>query len=174
MKRLFLLLTLVIATSCAPILVTYDYEKTANFKDYKTYNYYSDINSGLSELDTKRLFDVLDAALQSKGYYLAETPDFFIDIKSTEFQEQGGNNVAVGLGGTGRNVGGGISVGLPLGQNQLSREIVFEFVDENGIGLFWQAVSESNHNPNWSPEKREAHFRALVAKVLEGFPPENK
>jgi hypothetical protein len=172
MKRLYLLLTLVLVTSCAPILVTYDYEKTANFKDYKTYNYYSDINSGMSELETKRLFNILDAALQSRGYALTETPDFFIDIKSTEFQDQRGNNVAVGLGGTGRNVGGGISVGLPLGQSQLSREIVFEFVDENGLGLFWQAVSEANYNPNWSPEKREAHFRALVEKVLEGFPPE--
>lgn len=161
-------------TSCSSIRVDYDYEKSTDFTTYKTYNYYSDINSGMSALDTKRLFRALDDALQSKGYAISDTPDFFIDIKSVEFQQQRQNNVGVGVGGTGRNVGGGISIGLPLGQSQLGREIVFEFVDENGTGLFWQAVSESNYRPNATPEKREAQFIAIVNKVLDGFPPEIK
>ena len=159
-------------TSCGSIRVDYDYEKSTNFSAYKTYNYYTDIQSGMSELDTKRLIRALDEALQRRGYTLSEIPDFFIDIKSSEFQQARQNNVGVGVGGSGRNVGGGISIGLPLGQTQLAREIVFDFVDENGIGLIWQAISESNYRPNASPEKREAHFKTLVEKVLEGFPPE--
>ncbi|WP_460218240.1 DUF4136 domain-containing protein [Psychroserpens sp. MEBiC05023] len=174
MKQLYLILLLVFVMSCAPIRVDYDYEKTTNFDTYKTYNYYADIKSGLSDLDTKRLFKALDTAMQSRGYTLSETPDFFIDIKSAEFQQQRQNNVGVGVGGTGRNIGGGISIGLPIGQSKLGREIVFEFVDEDGIGLFWQAVSESNYKPNATPEKREAQFVAIVTKVLEGFPPETK
>jgi hypothetical protein len=174
MKYLCIVLTLILVASCAPIRVDYDYEKTTDFSTYKTYNYYSDIKSGLSELDTKRLFKVLDDALQSRGYMLSETPDFFIDFKSTEFQQQGRNNVGVGVGGTGRNIGGGISIGLPIGQSQLGREIVFEFVDEEGVGMFWQAISESSYRQNASPEKREAQFIAIVEKVLKGFPPEKK
>ncbi|WP_204346341.1 DUF4136 domain-containing protein [Psychroserpens algicola] len=174
MRYTFLLLVLFIVTSCAPIRVDYDYEKTTNFETYKTYNYYGDIKSGLSDLDTKRLFRALDEGLEARGYTLSDTPDFFIDIKSVEFQQQRQNNVGVGVGGTGRNVGGGISIGLPIGQSQLGREIVFEFVDENKTGLFWQAISESNYKPNATPEKREAQFKAIVEKVLEGFPPEQK
>nr|WP_321237437.1 DUF4136 domain-containing protein [uncultured Psychroserpens sp.] len=174
MKYVYLTLTLIMVMSCAPIRVDYDYEKTTDFTSYKTYNYYADIKSGMSELDTKRLFKALNTALQSRGYTLSDTPDFFIDIKSAEFQQQRQNNVGVGVGGSGRNVGGGISIGLPIGQSQLGREIVFEFVDENGIGLIWQAVSESNYKPNATPEKREAQFVAIVNKVLEGFPPEKK
>jgi len=174
MKYFSILVLLIIVSSCAPIRVNYDYEKTTDFKSYKTYNYYANLNTGLSELDTKRLLDALDNTLQSSGYALSETPDFFIDIKSSEYQEAARNNVGVGLGGTGRNIGGGISVGIPVGQNKLNRQIIFEFVDENKNGLFWQAVSESSYSPNASPEKRETLFNAIVTKVLEGFPPEIK
>lgn len=161
-------------TSCASIYVTHDYEKTADFTTFKTYNYYSDIDSGMSQLDDKRLINALNNAMQNKGYTLSEMPDFFIDIKTSEFQQANGNTVGVGVGGSGRNAGGGISIGLPVGQSQYGRQIVFEFVDEDGIGLFWQAVSESNYKPNATPEKREAQFIAIVDKVLKKFPPELK
>ncbi|WP_299336008.1 DUF4136 domain-containing protein [uncultured Psychroserpens sp.] len=174
MKHLPKLLILLLIMSCAPVHVSYDYEKSTNFENYKTYNYYTDLNTGLSELDTKRLVDVLNQAMQSRGYSLSETPNFIIDIKSSEFQEQPNNNVAVGLGGTGRNVGGGISIGLPIGQSQMQREIVFDFIDDSSVGLFWQAIAVADYRENWSPEKREAHFKTVVDKVLEGFPPETK
>lgn len=174
MKYISILLVFLFVSSCAPIRVTYDYEKTTDFKIYKTYNYYANVNTGLSELDTKRLLDALDNALQANGYTLSQTPDFFIDIKSSEYQEAARNNVGVGLGGTGGNIGGGISIGIPVGQNKLNRQIIFEFVDENSTGLFWQAVSESSYSPNASPEKREALYKAIVTKVLEGFPPKPK
>jgi hypothetical protein len=171
MKNIHFIFLLFLILSCAPIRVNYDYEKTADFSKYKTYNYYSNINSGLSELDTKRLLDALDISLQAKGFSLSESPDFFIDIKSNEYQENQSSSVGVGMGGTGRHVGGGISIGIPIGQANINRQIQFDFVDENGHGLFWQAVSESNFDPNASPEKREALFKAIVDKVLEGFPP---
>ncbi|WP_299277413.1 DUF4136 domain-containing protein [uncultured Psychroserpens sp.] len=174
MKNIYIIFVLALLTSCAPIRVNYDYEKTTDFSAYKTYNYYTNLNTGMNELDDKRLINALNQALQSKGYSLSETPDFLIDIKSAEFQQQRNNNVGVGVGGTGRNVGGGISIGLPIGQSQLGREIIFDFVDERKNGLFWQAVSESNYKPNATPDKREALFTALVDKVLQGFPPESK
>lgn len=174
MKYFSILLVLLFISSCAPVRVNYDYEKTTDFKAYKTYNYYANLDTGLSELDAKRLLNALDDALQNNGYIVSETPDFFIDIKSSEYQDTARSNVGVGLGGTGGRVGGGVSIGIPVGQNTLNRQIVFEFVDENKNGLFWQAVSESSYRPNASPEKREALFNSIVTKVLEGFPPEIK
>ena len=171
MKNLLLIPILLLVLSCSSIRVNYDYESSADFSKYKSYNYYSNINSGLSELDTKRLLDALDAGLQAKGINLSDTPDFYIDIKSSEYQEVQNSSVGVGLGGGGGNVGGGISVGIPIGQSNINRQIQFDFVDENGKGLFWQAISESTYEPNATPDKREAILTAIVAKVLEGFPP---
>ncbi|WP_147677279.1 DUF4136 domain-containing protein [Algibacter pacificus] len=157
--------------SCAPIYVNYDYEKGTDFTKYKSYNYYADMKTGLSELDTKRLLNILDVQLQEKGFILSETPDFFIDIKSSEFKGAQRQTVGVGVGGTGRHVGGGISIGLPIGQAQVTRKITFDFVDENIKQLFWQAVSESSFNPNSTPEKRENGLNTIVTKVLKQYPP---
>lgn len=171
MKQLKLITLAILIVACAPIRVNYDFDKSTNFADYKTYNYYADMKTGLSELDTKRFINALDAKMQAKGFRLAENPDFFIDIKSSEFQTAQRNTVGVGLGGGGRNVGGGVSIGIPVGQTGVNRQITIDFVDENGKGLFWQAVSESSFNPNATPEKREARLNAIIDKVFIQYPP---
>ena len=165
---------MVLVTSCAPIYVNYDYEKQHDFTKYKTYNYYSDLETGLSELDTKRLLSFMDETLKAKGFSLSSTPDLFINITSSEFHESQNSTVGVGVGGGGGNVGGGISIGIPIGQQNVNRQIIFDFIDENGIGLFWQAVSESSFNPNAKPEQRESRLKAIVDKVLAGYPPKEK
>lgn len=169
--RYFLVLIVLLLVSCASIKVNYDYDENTDFSLYKTYNYYSDIKTGLSELDTKRLFNALDEALQNQGFTLSDSPDFFIDIQSSEYQETNRNSVGLGVGGSGRNVGGGISIGIPVKQDNVNRIIQFDFVDESGKGLFWQAVSESSFNPKATPEQRNAQLQSIVEKVLKGFPP---
>jgi len=172
MKKLpLILLLLLLLNSCYTVQVNYDYERKANFEAYKTYDYYSDMDTGLSALDTRRLLNAMDAEMKAKGFELSANPDFLIDIKSDEFREAQNSNVGIGMGGTGRTLGGGVSVGIPLGNNRLSRQIIIEFVDENKMGLFWQAVSESAYNPNSKPETREAQFQKIVSKVLEAYPP---
>tara|TARA_R110002049_G_scaffold206269_1_gene376779 strand:- start:22873 stop:23400 length:528 start_codon:yes stop_codon:yes gene_type:complete len=174
MKFLKTTILILLIVSCAPIRVNYDFDKTANFTTYKTYNYYNDMQTGMSELDTKRLLDALDAKMDEKGFILSDAPDFFIDIKSSEYQEPQRQTVGVGLGGSGRNMGGGISIGLPIGQANVNRQIKIEFVDDNKKQLFWQAVSEYGFSPNAEPEQRGAKFKALAEKVLSKYPPEQK
>lgn len=171
MKYFKIIILLLLVASCAPIRVTYDFDKTTDFTNYKTYNYYADMKTGLSDLDSKRLLDVLDAKMSAKGFSLAKHPDFFIDIKSSEFRTGQRNTVGVGLGGGGRNVGGGISIGIPVGQANVNRQIIIDFVDESKQQLFWQAVSESSFHPNAQPERREEQLRAVIEKVLIQYPP---
>ncbi|MFB9057252.1 DUF4136 domain-containing protein [Mariniflexile ostreae] len=171
MRFLILLFTAFFLNACAPIHVNYDFDKAVNFNNYKTYNYYADMETGLSELDTRRFLEALDAKLKAKGLVLADTPDFFIDIKSREYQEVAHNNVGVGLGGSGRNMGGGLSIGIPVGQSKVNRRITIDFVDHSKNQLFWQAVSDYGFNPNAQPEQREAKFSAVAEKILSKYPP---
>lgn len=172
MKYLKIILLTLLITGCAPIRVNYDFDRTTNFNNYKTYNYYGDMNTGLSELDTKRLLNAIDVKMTEKGFNLSDSPDFFIDIKSREYQEASRNTVGVGLGGGGRNAGGGISIGIPVGQANVNRQITIDFVDENKQQLFWQAVSESSFNPTAVPEARESRLNAIVEKILLEYPPQ--
>lgn len=169
----YLLLLLLIPTlfSCSSVRVQYDYERDTDFTSYSTYNYYPDLQSGLSELDEGRLIRALDSVMQAKGYLLSEEADFFINIFSSSFRNPQGSAVGVGVGGTGRNVGGGVSIGLPLGQGGYEREIVFDLIDSQKDALFWQAVSNCNYRENASPAEREEILQAVVARVFSKFPP---
>jgi hypothetical protein len=171
MKAFKYLLLVLLITSCGTI-VNYDYEKSTDFIQYKTYNYFDDMKTGLSQLDTKRLIKAIDAKLETMGLTRSEDADFYIDIQSQNIQNRNNSSVGVGAGGGSGGGFGGVSVGVPLGGNQNTREIVIDFVDkQNGEKLFWQAVSESSYKPNASPEKREANFVALVENIFAGYPP---
>jgi hypothetical protein len=174
MKTFKIIVWTLIVASCAPIQVSYDYERSVDFSRYTTYNYYQDLETGLSELDTKRLINAMDANLQARGLKLSEVPDFFINIQSQEYHEAQRSSVGVGVGGSGRNVGGGVSIGIPIEQSNINRQIIIDFIDENKTGLIWQAVSESSFNPNASPSTREKKLRAIVEKVLSQYPPSLK
>ncbi len=165
------LIVLFVFTSCGTV-VNYDYEKSTDFTQYKTYNYFDDMKPGLSQLDTKRLIKAIDAKLKTIGLTRTDNADFYIDIQSQNIQNQNNSNVGVGVGGGSGGGFGGVSVGVPIGGSQNTREIVIDFVDKaNGEKLFWQAVSESSYQPNATPEKREANFVALAEKIFAGYPP---
>ena len=172
MKRILFLLVVALLCSCNAIRVNYDYDKEVDFSNYNTYNYYPDMQTGLSELDTKRLLDAVDAEMQAKGIKLTEEPDFFINIESNSFQKPRNSSVGVGLGRSGRSVGGGVSVGIPVGGPKVERQIRFDFVDNENDKLFWQAESQSPFKENISPEVRNEKLRALAAKVFAKYPPE--
>lgn len=158
--------------SCSAIKVSYDYDNEVDFSNYTTYNYYPEMQTGLSELDTKRLLDAVDAEMQAKGIKLTAEPEFFINIESSSFQKPRNNTVGVGLGGGGRNVGGGVSVGIPVGRPNMGRQIRFDFVDNQKDQLFWQAISQSTFKENLSPVERDEKLQALVTKVFAKYPPE--
>ena len=174
MRYLFFIGWIALIVSCSAVRVNYDYNPATDFSNYSTYDYFIDMETGLSQLDEKRLLRVLDSMLQAKGYLLYGEPDFLINIMSEEYQSGTQNNVGVGLGGTNRNMGGGVSIGIPVGGNQWERQIQFDFIDAQKNTLFWQAVSESPFRENVSPLEREEQLRKVVYKVFSKFPPNIK
>lgn len=171
MYRLAKLAVLLLFVSCGALSVRYDYDKSTNFSNYNSYNYYPDMDTGMNDFDAKRLLQVLDAKMREKGMLLSEEPDFYINIKSTVFQAPQNSAVGVGLGGTGRNVGGGVSVGIPVSGSKMQREIQFDFVDNQKDALFWQAISVANFREKGTPADKELELKELVAKVLAKYPP---
>lgn len=171
MKTISVLIGLFLIVSCATVRVNYDYDKATDFADYTTYSYYPDMETGLSGLDEKRMLIIVDSIMQVKGILYSEEPDFHINIQSSSFKAPQNNNVGVGVGGGGGNVGGGISIGLPIGQAKLERQIQFDFVDTQKNELFWQATSSSGFKENGTPEAREKNLREIANKVFEKYPP---
>lgn len=174
MKYFSCLLLIFFFASCGSISVNYDYEKQTDFSAYTTYNYFGDMETGLSQLDEKRVLNAMGITLQSKGLKFSEEPDIFINIKSTVFREQPGNSVGVGLGGGGGNVGGGVSIGIPVGGPKLSRELQIDLVDAKKDALVWQAVSQSPFKEGDLPVVKEQKIQELVTKIFSKYPPKQR
>jgi len=174
MKGISYILLVLFFTSCHVVRVQTDYERETDFSNYSTYNYFSDLETGLSELDEKRLIKILDAAMQAEGLLLSEEPDFLVNIQSGIYQTPRNNTVGVGVGGTGRNIGGGVSVGIPIGQSNVQREIQFDFVDSQKDIMIWQAISKSHLNENLTPVEREKKLQEIVEKVFSRYPPKSR
>ncbi|WP_228852365.1 DUF4136 domain-containing protein [Aegicerativicinus sediminis] len=172
MKNLFYLLIVLVFSSCATVRVSHDYERGTDFSQFKTYNYYSDLQSGLSELDERRLVAQLDDYLPQIGLTKSETPDVMIDFHSQETAQINNSNVGVGVGGGGGNVGGGITIGMPIGRSEVQRQIIFQIIDDGGKGLVWEAITESGYNPNSTPDRKDSQFKTIVEKAFSMYPPQ--
>ncbi|WP_300026033.1 DUF4136 domain-containing protein [uncultured Maribacter sp.] len=173
MRTFLFSMVLVVLASCSAARVNYDYDDQTDFTSYATYNYFSDMETGLSELDEKRLMDALDATLGEKGFMFAEEPDMFINIKSSVYRDQAsGSNVGVGLGGGNRGIGGGVSIGIPVGGPKMTRQLQVDFVDSNKDMLIWQAISESPFREGDTPQEKSEKLQAVVDKIFSKYPPE--
>jgi hypothetical protein len=174
MKKIVYMLVLLIAgAGCSVPKVTFDYDKSINFQQFKTYNYFPDMVTGMNELDDKRIVYQLDSTLKSKGLSKSDNPELYVNIKVTRFQGQSPFSLNVGIGSVGRSGGVGVSGGAPVGTAMFHEEILFDVVHAKRNELIWQARSEKRVRDETTPLKREQYFAEIVTKVFQNFPPKN-
>lgn len=172
MRRFCVVVIFALLPACAPVRVHYDYEPGTVFSNYSTYALAEGFRSGLSELDERRLLEAADRELRNKGFTLSEDPGLLLSIQSNIYQEPNQSNFGFGLGGTGTNMAGGVSVGVPLSTGQFQREIRFELIDPRRGRTLWQAFSQDRYDETATPLQREERFAQIAARVFAGFPPE--
>jgi hypothetical protein len=171
MKYIGTLLIVLLICSCTAPKAVFDYDKKTDFTKYKTYNYYPDIETGLSGLNDKRMFRLTDSIMQARGFRKTATPDFYINVETGFFEPDQNGGVGVGVGGGGRSAGGGISIGLPIGSSKRNHEIVLDLVDVRQDLLIWQAIITGFFKEEATPEERVNYFRAVLLKAFEDYPP---
>lgn len=174
MKRSLLYLFLLFLASCNAPQAVYDYDQQANFSQYQTYAIYPELLTGLSQLDEGRLINSVEKGLKGEGLSLSSTPDLYMNIYSEEFRQQSDSRLGVGVGGTGRNVGVGVSGGIPLGGPETYLRLTFDLIDAKTDALVWQAVVESSFDLEAAPAERQQRFDQIVQKALSGYPPKRR
>lgn len=155
--------------SCSTVNVLTDYDKTANFAKYKTYNY-SKTNIhyvDLSDLDKKRVISAIDQQMILKGYSKQDNPDILInlvtDTKEVENIETSYNNDGFTR-----------SWGWPLGvynQTLYSSEegiLFIDIVDSKSDQLVWQGKGTGYLSDKM--EQKDKRAKLFVSKILKTFP----
>lgn len=169
----FLAIALLGTYSCKPILI--DYDSRTNFTQYTTYNYYPNIQSGLSDLNDSRMRRAVEKVLREKGFVKSNTPDILINYYTTQSTKPSYSSLDLGIGKSiGRSVGVGINTRIPIGTKQKVQHITFDIIDKKLDKLIWQAAMNANVKEDGTVASRDAQYLRNVAKLLKNFPPGRK
>ena len=167
LKFLSVFFLVIILASCSSVRVNADYDKKANFTNYKTFAY---LKSGIdkveiSDLDKKRILNSIEEVMISKGFTKSENPDILISIFTKErervdvYQNYGfgwGWNPYWGIGYT--NV-----MTSPEGT------LFIDIIDAKTKELVWQG--EGSGYLTKDTEKKDARIKEFVTRILEQYPP---
>lgn len=159
--------------SCASA-VSVDYDSKTDFSQFTTYNFYPSIDSGLNELDEKRIKIAVDSLMKGKGFRKDEEPQFLINFYATERITSSRSTLGIGLGGGSRTVGVGVSGGIPIGGNEIEQRLTLDLIDVKYDRLIWQGVLDGRFKEKSSPDQKEIYYFSAMRKILNKFPPPAK
>jgi len=154
--------------------VAVDYDKQLDFSKYNSYNYFPTIDSGLNELDDKRIIQITDSLLQQRGFTKSKTPQLYINFYVHESISNSRNTIGIGIGSGGGNVRVGLSGGIPIGGKVVNQQLTLDFIDTEKDDLVWQAVADGEMKERATPEQKENYYFSVIQKILTKYPPKEE
>ncbi len=165
----------ILLTSCSSVRVAADYDREANFDNYKTFAFFKPgiDKAEINDIDKRRILRAIEAELMAKGFTKSENPDVLVSIFTKSTQRVDIYNNAWGPGAWGW--GGYGRWGWGMNRNQVSTKtegvLYIDLVDADKKELIWQG-SGTGYLVTRNIEKKEARIKEFVAKTMDQFPPE--
>ena len=177
LKTLPFLALLIMVTSCSSVRVAADYDKNANFSEYKTFAFFKTgiDKAEISDLDKRRILRAIESQLLAKGYTKSENPDVLVSLFTKSQQRVDVYNNSWGYGAWGWGGWGGYGPGWGWGWNQPSVStstqgvLYIDLIDANKKELVWQGMGTGYLSRNM--EKKEARINEFVTEIMTKYPP---
>ncbi len=179
MKRIIKILPLfllaVFLTSCSTVRVASDYEKNANFNEFKTFAFFKPgiDKAEINDIDKRRILRAIESELLSKGFTKSEDPDLLVSIFTKSNQRVDVYNNHWGYGAWGW---GGYGPGWGYGWNQqpmvsakTEGVLYIDLINAQKKELIWQGQGTGYLTRN--TERKEERIKEFTNKILEQFPP---
>ncbi len=177
MKRL-MFLSLVILTACGPsVKVGYDYDRSANFSQYKTYTFTNDaLNYPINELNRQRVLAAIESELNAKGLSKSDNGDVLVDIKLTAERQQTATATNTGPYGAGYGYrwGGGFSTTQINVETYIEGTLFIDLIDNAKKQLVWQGRGVKTLDKDATPEQRDQRIKEAVNLIMKQYPPAAK
>lgn len=171
---------LLIPALAAAQKVSYDYDKSATFADYKTFAHKAGTGVG-QELIDARIVAAIDAELAAKGLTRVESnPDVFVVYHMAFDKQKDISTFSSGYGGGygpyGWGWGGGWGGGTTTTQVRdiLVGTMVIDVADAKKGQLAWRGMGVKEVNTQANPEKRDKSINNAVKKIFKNYPPKKK
>jgi hypothetical protein len=175
-KRLILLPALLLAVVCAYAQdVHYNYDRSANFSAYKTYQWVDIPNGAVPDpLVDQAIRRAVDEQLAQKGLSKVEkNADLYIGYQAAIKLEKGLNLFGTGnprAGGPLDSWGSGSVYGqtttIPVGM------LVLDMYDPGTKQLIWRGDASKTIDLKKDPDKNYKNLQKAAAKLLKNYPPQ--
>lgn len=181
------LLLILFLSSCSSVRVLSDYDKAANFNEFKSYAFYKTgiDKAQISDLDKKRILRAIETEMGSRGFVKSDSPDILVSIftKESEQVDVYNNNFGWGWGGWGwGGFGpgwgwgwGGFGPGWGWGGSAVSTRtegsLYIDLIDAKKKELIWQGKGVGTLGNTKNIAKKEARIQQFVSEILEEYPP---
>lgn len=168
------LLLLISMSSCTSVRVATDYDKNANFDNYKSFAFYKPgiDKAEISDLDKRRILRSIENEMLAKGFTKSETPDLLISI-FTKSREQV-NVYNNGWGPYGYGWGWSPYYWNSYSSVSTSTEgtLYVDLIDAQKKELVWQGVGSGYLTQNM--DKKIERISEFVHEILMQYPPGQK
>ena len=169
------LLSLALLGACSSYNVTYDYDVTATFSGYRTFDYYTSKKGtgGTTTLMDKRVRAAVERELKAQGFSMETKadPDFLVTYYPVVRNRKVRTTVRSGWGWGYRPVYGGVGVTTSTVRNHKEGTIVIEIVDFRTNQMIWQGAADGALTGLNSPEDADEVVPRAVRDILAKFPP---
>lgn len=169
-----MVLLLVVATSCSSVKVAADYDKNADFNQYKTFAFFKTgiDKAEISDLDKRRILRAIESELMAKGYTKSENPDLLVSIFTKSRDKVNVYNNAYGYGPYGYGWGWSPyywNSGYSSVSTSTEGTLYVDLIDANKKELVWQGMGVGYLADRM--DKKEERIKEFVAKIMEKYPP---
>lgn len=173
-KTLPILMLFVVLASCSSVKVAADYDRKADFNQYKTFAFFKNgiDKAEISDLDKRRILRAIESELMAKGFTKSENPDLLVSIftKSRDKVNVYNNNYGYGPYGYGW---GWSPYYWNSGYNSVSTStegtLYVDLIDAKKKELVWQGMGVGYLADRM--DKKEERIKEFVSKILEKYPP---
>jgi hypothetical protein len=158
---------------------TYDFDKTGDFANYKTYAQKDGTKVGQPLIDD-RITAAIDAQMAAKGFTKSENPDVVV-VYHVAFDKQKdistySSGYGGGYGAYGYRYGGGWAGGTSTTQVRdiLVGTLVIDMADVKKGQVVWRGMGVKEVNTTAKPDKRDKSINSAVEKIFKNYPPKQK
>ena len=173
-------LGLALLTGCATYTVHADYDSSANYGAYKTFDWYAaskyakgKTDGGGSPIMDRRVRHAVEKQLQAKGFQLEKKaePDFLVTYYPVYHNRQVVTTTSTGAGLRWRPFHYGLQSAVSEVRNIKEGSIVLEIVDYKSNELIWTSVAEGALTDLRNPEDADEVVNDAVSRMLDKWPP---
>jgi hypothetical protein len=174
MKELLIPFLLAGAIACSTVKTGFDYDRQANFSNYKTYTFSeSQLEQSIGQLNADRLIKAVEAELAKKGFSKSDSPDAIVDIhiKTEKKVSATANTTGMGYGRWG--YAGGFSTTQINYDEYTDGTLFISIIDKASQKILWQGTGTKTLDENANADKRESNINYSVQQIMLNYPPEN-